>query len=67
MLETLNERKPVKVVGRGRPSERTPLQQVKDFINKNYDRWFAVFGAFDPDGCGFVSKAQFLQGLKVSW
>ena len=66
ILNTLNERKPVKVVGRDRPSERTPLQQVKDFINNNYDLWFAVFGAYDPDGCGLVSKSQFLQGLEVS-
>lgn len=67
LLKTLNERKAVKVIGRGRPSERTPLQLVKHFITNNYDRWFEVFGAYDPDGCGLISKAQFIQGLKVSY
>ena len=67
LLKNINERKPVKVVGRGRPSERTPLHDVKQYINCNYDRWFEVFGAYDPDGCGLISKAQFIQGLKVSF
>ena len=67
LLKNLNERKRVEVVGQGRPSERTPLQEVKHFITNNYDRWFQVFGTYDPDGCGLVSKAQFIEGLKVSF
>lgn len=65
LLKNLNERKALNVVGRNRPSERTPVQQVKHFISNNYDLWFEVFGAYDPDGCGLISKAQFIEGLKV--
>ena len=66
LLETLNQEKPLKVVGRIRPSECSPLQVVKQFIAHNYERWFQVFGEYDPDDSGFISQLQFREGLKVS-
>ena len=41
------------------------MHQVKQFITKNHDRWMEVFGLYDPDACGLISKAQFIEGLKV--
>ncbi|XP_046847497.1 leucine-rich repeat-containing protein 74A-like isoform X2 [Xenia sp. Carnegie-2017] len=64
LLETLNQEKPLKVVGRIRPSECSPLQVVKQFIAHNYERWFQVFGEYDPDDSGFISQLQFREGLK---
>ena len=64
-MKNLNERKPLKVVGRTRPSDRSPMEPVKKFITNSLDRWMEVFGAYDPDACGLISKAQFIEGLKV--
>ena len=66
LLEEVREVKPdIQVVGYLKSDVKDPLSVVKTFISSNQDHWLQLCQQFDSQGVLKITRADFVQCLKV--